>query len=346
MTNIYIIHSGIAHVSPYMTSLKSELVDRGYSVEFVPDIYHYCFKKIGYIYLHRLGRLYNNASEESINSFISRIAYLKKLGFKILWTIHNFYPLSTISNSLDEIVIKKLAYLCDHIFVHTDYMKKNAEKLFKRNVINHGYGTNLSLNNINDDLLIPTIRKSEYNLCFVGNIRDYKDIDLLLNSFLMINRDIYKINLYILGPFYNHDTSLKIFLNKCLNNNITIIDNFFHNLYELAEKFDAFVCTYNINFPQFKMGFFASSIASLGIYNKPIICPECESVLDIIKTRDNAILYKSGEADSLKEAICRLYDMSKENQNKMSNKLKLHLLKQSWYNVVDIIHGTITKDKW
>ena len=110
---------------------------------------------------------------------------------------------------------------------------------------------------------------------------------------------------------------------------------------QYAKYIDTFVCTYNTRISQFKYGFYPSSVASLGILGRPIICPQCSSVLDIINNKNNAILYDDFNECSLKESICAAYNMSSCQKKSISNGLKKHLIKQTWEKVVKIICKTI-----
>lgn len=131
MKKIYIMHAAVAHTSPYMSALTFWLNKAGYQAIYVSNIYEKFYEEgeRAYIYLHRLGRMYNNLSSRSADDFINRLKFLKIKGFKLLWTIHNFYPLTVEPNFIDKTVIINVGQLADCVFSHTETMRKNAEIL-------------------------------------------------------------------------------------------------------------------------------------------------------------------------------------------------------------------------
>ena len=84
---------------------------------------------------------------------------------------------------------------------------------------------------------------------------------------------------------------------------------------------DICICCYNLTFPQFQYGFYPSSIANLGKMGKPLICPHCDSVLDIIEHKDNAFLYNN-DYDDLSSVMCRAFESNKTTKDTIANRLK------------------------
>ena len=186
-------------------------------------------------------------------------------------------------NDIDKYVVMELSKLADFIFTHTETMRVNAEIIFNREVTNHGFGTDNLINIADTNTPIP---KDNYTFEFLGNVRDYKNIEFLMKSFCDIKESISSINLVIIGPDYNN--YLKDLLNKYddyASKNIHIINGFISDPIPYINKMDICICCYNLTFPQFQYGFYPSSIANLGKMGKPLICPHCDSVLYIIEQR-------------------------------------------------------------
>lgn len=344
LKKIYIVHAGLAHVSPYMTALSYNLKNHGYKVYYISDIFQYFFSKgeESYIYFHRLGRLYSNNDLLSVQKFLKRVVYLKHIGFKFLWTIHNFFPLDRLPNNVDNYVIANLAQQVDCIFTHTETMKKEAEKLFNKNVVNHGFGVDFVINN---NIMMPKIKEtSGFTFALFGNVRKYKNMALLLESFLKLQSKINNINLLIIGPDYNnYFSNLLVTYDLKRNKSINFINEFIPDFRVYIQNVDAFVCSYETNIPQFKHGFFPSSIANLGKYSVPIICPDCDSVIDVIGEKNNAFLYNDTDYNSLENVMNKVCSANAEEKKCMVKSLKNHLSQQLWGNVTDIIREEIER---
>lgn len=344
MKTIYVVHKGIGHTSPYMSIIKQGLTSLGYKVLFIDNID--AIKKTNssqevYVYFHRLGRMYDNMDYNSAKSFIKSINSLKKQNIKIIWTIHNFYPLDRVPNPVDDFVLRKLGLLSDHIFTHTDTMQKNAENLFKRSVINHGYGLIQSTAVPNHSICFPNL-ESSFNLCFWGNIRDYKDMNLLINSFVKFHIRCPKTKLLIIGPIYKNYYFDKLFDSEFLHRHeIFVANEYCSNINSILNKIDGFICTYKTSMPNFKYGFYPSSIATLSQYDLPIICPKCDSVIDIIGSENNAFLYEAEQELSLLETMNNLYAFPDNQRIQVAENLKKLTSKKSWDNVIKIIQNTI-----
>lgn len=336
------MHAAVAHTSPYMSALTFWLNKAGYQAIYVSNIYEKFYEEgeRAYIYLHRLGRMYNNLSSRSADDFINRLKFLKIKGFKLLWTIHNFYPLTVEPNFIDKTVIINVGQLADCVFSHTETMRKNAEILLGRKVINHGYGTDFKMDE-DKSRFGNYVLNSVFTLGFLGNIRSYKNIEMLLEVFFDIEQSINNLHLLIAGPYYDNYSREFLQSVQHQNTNIHVVGRFVSDPEKFAKYVDTFVCTYDVDFPQFKYGFFPSSIASLGMLKRPVICPRCDSILDVISVESNAILYNSCEKESLNDAINTAYDMTSCERDVMARNLKKHLSIQTWEKVVNIIDNSI-----
>jgi len=137
--------------------------------------------------------LWNNKFE-----FLDRtvlMAYYKLLGKKIVFTAHNVNAGKRDSNDslLNRITLKIQYRLSDHIFVHTDKMKRELLREFEvqeEAVSVIPFGINNSVPNT--DLTSAKakqrlgVRIDEKAILFFGSIRPYKGLEYLVNAFLRL----------------------------------------------------------------------------------------------------------------------------------------------------------------
>lgn len=215
------------------------------------------------------------------------------------------------------------------------------EKLFSRVIINHGFGVD---NCIIEEtpLEFDSNINSYFTFAFLGNIREYKDLQSLLYSYSKVKAEIPNVRLILIGPEYKryfdeHPKELKL-INET---DVLLINQFVNNIKIIANAVDAFICTYKVDLEQFKYGFFPSSLANIGKYTKPIICPECKSVIDIIGTKKNAYLYDYEQSDSLYSTMATVAMSDFSSRNDVGNHLELHLQQYKWNKVVSSILNNI-----
>ena len=181
---IWILHAGIEHPSPYFYNFCRELSNyENYEYVINPQLPLEENVNIGIIYFNRLKRFYNNDNIENADEFLNNIDRLKQKGWKIVWSLHNFFPIDRELNDVDEYVTRQFIKKCDLIFTLSEYMKNSIKKHFNINAINHGIGINqLDSNCINPK--IKEIKKSnKFTFTFIGNIYKYKMLDQVIKSF-------------------------------------------------------------------------------------------------------------------------------------------------------------------
>ncbi|MBV7339141.1 glycosyltransferase [Chloroflexi bacterium TSY] len=121
--------------------------------------------------------------------FIEFLAYARALGYKVVWTMHNFYPHESTSHDLDRLVRQAIAQIASVVITHCDYAKQLVKKHFYRNenifVIPHGnfidaYPNTISQADARTRLALP---HDHLIYLYFGNIRPYKGIENLVDAF-------------------------------------------------------------------------------------------------------------------------------------------------------------------
>ena len=130
--------------------------------------------------------------------------YYKLLGKKIVFTAHNVNAGKRDGNDslLNRLTLRVQYRCCDHIFVHTEKMKRELHQDFavpeaKVSIIPHG------MNNCVPDTELSSaeakqrlgIRNDEKTILFFGAIRPYKGLEYLVDAFLRLagNNPAYRL---------------------------------------------------------------------------------------------------------------------------------------------------------
>jgi glycosyltransferase involved in cell wall biosynthesis len=125
-----------------------------------------------------------------------RLSAARLLRYRIVWTVHEVYPPETTSRRLDRAAATTLAWASDVLIMHDEATLNAAEKTFRRIprktvVIPHAsfrgvYPPGRDRRTVRAELDVPP--DAFVFLCF-GHLRDYKDIDVLLEAFRAVKTE-------------------------------------------------------------------------------------------------------------------------------------------------------------
>jgi len=169
-----------------------------------------CLKKYSnqcnILHLHWINALYKPEDGSSIRSFFKTLKHAKKLGYKILWTVHNLVPHESSNPAKEQEIRKKVSLMADCIFVHGNFARETVgleygaadETIY---VMPHGhyhgfYKNDISKSDARKQLLID---ENDYVFLFFGSIRAYKGLEELVESFIRINANHPATTLLIAG---------------------------------------------------------------------------------------------------------------------------------------------------
>ncbi|MFW6026016.1 MAG: glycosyltransferase, partial [Candidatus Woesearchaeota archaeon] len=126
-------------------------------------------------------------------TFRNKLKLAKKLGYKIIYTVHNIKPHE--KDKKTEKNTKILYRLADKIVVMGEHDKEYLEKnydLDNISLIPHFHYKQFYKNKINkkDARNKLGIKGDKFTFLFFGSIREYKNVDGLINAFRNIEKDI------------------------------------------------------------------------------------------------------------------------------------------------------------
>ena len=299
---VWILHAGIDHPSPYFYNFCSELnAYENYEYVVNPDLPLEEKVKNGIIYFNRLKRFYNNNDIETANELLNNIDCLKQNGWKIVWTLHNFFPIDRNLNYVDEYVTSEFIKKCDLVFTLSEYMKNSIKKHFNINAINHGIGTSKLNNNYMNSKVNKIKKSNKFTFTFIGNIYKYKMLDQVIKSFDKMK----ECRLIIAG---REAKNANVNINHLIGNNKNIIyvNEFIdeNDWKQLSKVTDVFVSIYDLKFPAFKYGFFPSNYINIAKTGIRCIAPKSDIIEEII-CKEQLITYDFDDKNGLYDAMLK-----------------------------------------
>ena len=254
---------------------------------------------------------------------ISEILFLKILGVKIVWTVHNIVDHESEENRITTIIHRFLSNISNSLIVHCEQAKLAVKQTYKPLqstkkkicVVPHGNYISSYQNNICREKArsLLGIEDSETVFGFFGNIRAYKGIFDLVHAFQELNKSGTRLLLAgkagtraIEKELYriaNKDRRISVYLGFIPDESIQIYLN----------------CTDVMVLP-FQKVLTSGSVLLAMSYGKPVIAPASGCLQEILDHNTN-FLYKPNDVTSL---ICAMKKSIKADLPKLG-KYNFHI---------------------
>lgn len=126
------------------------------------------------------------------SQFAENLEFAKRIGYRIVWTMHNLYPHERPFPEVDHMGRLLISRAADAVIAHCNFAAELARKTFYRrhnlHVIPHGnfidvYPNEVTRQEGRKQLGIP---EEAFVYIFFGNVRVYKGIETLLDAFLKV----------------------------------------------------------------------------------------------------------------------------------------------------------------
>jgi len=270
--------------------------------------------------------------QNSIDIFLKNLELFIEDGGVVVWTIHNLISHDGKFKDLEIELCKKLSNKVNYIHVHSQKIVKLVEPYYtidedKVLLGEHGSYIDIYPNYISreDARKKLNLDKDDFVFLFLGQIRPYKGVELLLSSFLKLEKDISlnskNIKLLIVGKPVNYDISkLKRDAKKSFN---IILE-----LREIPdEELQIFFNATDFVVTPYKQILTSGSIYLALSYGLPIISPKKGIITEVLTENSDALLYDDVNNtlfDVMKQSLLLSKDeleVYKHNANQKSKKL-------------------------
>lgn len=257
--------------------------------------------------------------------FLAEILLCKIFSAKIVWTIHNLYNHEKYHKEIEVFLNRILILISDALVVHSTAQKEKIKSFYGVNAYNKtivayqgGYENVYSIKFSRDQACKTlNINSEDINFLFYGNIREYKGLEILLESFKMSESGR---NLLVIGQCFNRAMEEKI---------LHILKNMPNVIFKLKKASIEETCL-----------FFAAAdivvLPYLEIFNSalvPLAISMSKSVIysDIDLLRENligcGISFEKGNSKSLAVVI---NSIKKEDLNKFKDEIENRKSLFSW----------------
>ncbi|MTJ11414.1 glycosyltransferase [Anabaena sp. UHCC 0187] len=329
--------------NPYQTLLSKSLENQGAEVLF-PFGYRRVFpifraikslKKIDILHLHWISPYFKG--KNIVIKLIYAIKFLidifltKLVGVKIVWTIHNHISHDSQFPILEHWLQQNLFNLANSIIVHNSLVIKDIAKSYKfakskAEIIPHGHYREIYKNAVSQvearqALGIPLSGIVYLNL---GMLRPYKGLERLLKVWEE-NQEFHKEStLLIAGKALDES-----YLQKLTQLASTTQGVILHADFVEDSKIHLFFSAADIVVLPFEKILTSGSLILAMSYNKPIIAPRTDSIVETLGAAD-WLLYENQDNQGLVKA---LKASTQVDLNKLSELVEHECDKLSWNNI-------------
>ena len=308
--------------NPYAGLLARSLTERGVFLdeglyEFERDWLERGREDHDVLHLHWLHGFYRTEDLESTiencSRFCDNLLYARtELGYRIVWTMHNFYPHERPFPDVDHIARLFVARHADAVIAHCAYAADLCEKHFyydeKVQVIPHGNFIDVFPNDISpgDARQQLDIEPGAFVYLFFGNARTYKGIDALIAAFQQIDPDDAVLLLMMRASFNpEYARELGDLAGGDARVRVHTSDFFPESDFQIyLNSADVVV------FPFSEVLTSGSTIAALG-FGKAVILPARGCLPELIDD-SMGILFDPDAADALPQALCAIRERDVE----------------------------------
>ncbi|WP_028296512.1 glycosyltransferase [Olivibacter sitiensis] len=280
----------------YIETLVGGLRERGYQVSALDDLFSSWahFRSIDLVHLNWFENLHKDRMYKSLFRKFFVLIVLKLFGKKIVWTMHNRESHEKDTGKWSNWLTNLLCRWSDAIVIHSHLSlqilaiknKKLAEKVIyvpHPNFVD-AYGSSLEQERIHEGPL---------RLLFLGAVKPYKNIEMLLSVCARIGKDV---ELKICGNPSAKDYANELKKRAANSLNITFDFRFIPDMEipDLMAEADLLVFPYDL----------ASSLNSGSVYlafsyQRSVICPSIGSIMDLSEEAKSKVLTYSYKNDAI-----------------------------------------------
>ena len=301
--------------NPYACLLAQEL-DR---LDIHLELGDYAFEKswldenrerIDVLHFHWLHYFYRRDSLESTvrqyGQFSENLAYAKKIGYRVVWTLHNLYPHERPYPDVDHLARLLVSRQADHVIAHCEYGRRKAGELFYRDrdisVLPHGnfidvFPNEISREDARTELGIAT---DAFVYLYFGNARTYKGIENLIEAFSRVEDPEARLLLMMRNSF-NPKYGDEIVERSGMHDRVLA-----HTSEYFPESaFQTFLNAADVGvFPFTQVMTSGSAIQALG-FGLPVVVPDLGCLSELVDDA-TGVLYDASDRDGLARALSEI----------------------------------------
>ncbi len=284
----------------YVSILVGGLAKRGYEISgldnFLTSISH--FNSIKLVHLN----WFENLDDQSLKSMwisyfrkITLLTLIRLTGKKLVWTMHNRLSHEKKSGKLSRKLTQNIIEQADAIVIHSNYSREILLSQFptlggKIVHIPHPDFVDVYGPEISDE---PKTRENRLNLLFLGAIKPYKNIELLIEAMKPFSDTVH---LTIAGNPNSRTYKNELMRLAADSTNITLDLGFIpnDNLPKYLHKVDLVVLPYSL-----ESSLNSGTVLLAFSYGRTVICPRIGTIDDLENEEDAFAYTYSNEIEHL-----------------------------------------------
>lgn len=313
--------------NPYLDLLEAGL--RGFGVSIYPTQVYRPYRswlkqhrgQIDVLHFHWLHGIYQQdgyrVSLTRVLKFWVQLHYAKRLGYRIVWTMHNLFPHERRYPHLDKLMRWLIVCFADAIIVHCTKAKADLEKCFGRQhyvyVAPHGHYIGVYPDTVTRSEARKRLDIHDKGIVYLylGKIRPYKGVQRLVHSFSSIPNP--NLTLVIAGTISHgyslDDSGIRQILERdprCILRLGWVPDEDIQLYYRAADV---------VVYP-FENVLTSGSVILALSFGRPVVAPALGCLPELV-TPDVGILYDPAAQGSLQDALvqCTMMNLDQMGQN-------------------------------
>lgn len=246
-----------------------------------------------YIHLHWLHMFMDFSRDDGADEFIRKLEQAKALGYKIFYTAHNIVSHDSKFPDRERRFRKRAVQYFDYVLVHGDLAKHRIVNEVgvdpaKVSVVPHGTYAGYYPNYVTKKLARNRfeLKDDEFVFLFFGNIKGYKGVDQLLDTYGRVSRLRSNVRLIIAGRIFEEETGARI--EAVAQNDNSII--FYPGFIEECDAQYYFNAADIVVLPYKRILTSGAALLSFS-YCKPIIAPRSGLVPELISSDKQGYLF-------------------------------------------------------
>ena len=324
----------------YIAIMADPLVDSGYRVHplygFFSSLRH--FRSIKLVHLNWFENLDDSSYAKMMTSFFRKslvLSVIRMSNKKLVWTMHNRVSHEKNSGRLSQILTDKLVKHADAIIIHCEQSRDLLLAKYPSIGSKIHYLTHPDFIGSYGPIQEEKEPKAQLRLLFLGAIKPYKNIELLINVAGQFGS---KLELTIAGN--PNSTEYRKRLSNLAGKypNIILRLEFIPDseIPKLIGDCDLLVLPYDLN-----SSLNSGTVILAFSYQKSVICPEIGTLMDMHEMKENFLsyTYQSDEdhVSKLKKMIETAYQKKRADPEvfqKMGGKMYMHIKQNYAKNMV------------
>ncbi len=300
-------YAGLLALALAHRGIQLELGDYAFSREWLRDNREE-FSVLHFNWLHQFYREDSlAATQERYDHFAANLFYARKLGYRIIWTLHNLYPHERPFPQVDRAARLLVCEHADVVITHCRHAAQLAAEHFGRRdrveIIPHGHFINAFPNQISRTEARAQLRIDEarFVYLFFGNARTYKSVESLISAFGRA-ADADAVLLLMLRSSFNPEYAAELERQAVGDDRILV----FTNPYFPESDFQIYLNAADaVVLPFAEVLTSGSAITALS-FGTPVILPRRGCLPELIDD-SMGILFDPDEDDGLERALSQIH---------------------------------------